>query len=155
MVQRKHYGGALKQTKATALSVDGERTPAEVIGMMMQEGQDAVALKYVHKFKLGEQFPPEEIVRAVLNSSGELCVRTCAMLLKYVPLFGLESAFPMAQLLERVASSGVTVHEMDGRYVVKGRRRQVAQPGLSGGSHGNSPQPGTSPVTSGAGSAPS
>ena len=55
-------------------------------------------------------------------------------------------------LLERIAASGVTVHEIsEGRYVCKGRRRltnshQTASPSMSASA---SPQLGTSPVAIG------
>ena len=49
-------------------------------------------------------------------------MRACAMLLKYVSLFKLETAFPLPQLLERVRASGVLVHSLDtGKFLVKGR----------------------------------
>ena len=154
MLEHKRYEGALKQVNLGAASVDGKRGISEVIETMLDEGQHALALKYVHKFGMTEQFPPERLVARCLEGDGELSVRTSAMLLKYVRLFALEKTHPIEKLLERIQASGVTVHEMDGKYVLKGRRRQVAQPGMSS-SHGASPQPGTSPITSGAGSAPS
>ena len=70
--------------------------------------------------------------------------RTCGLLLKYVRVLGLEAAFPTATLLERAAESGITAFEMGAHFVVKGRRRQVSQPGM--GSQAPSPQPGTSPI---------
>jgi hypothetical protein len=49
-----------------------------------------------------------------------------------VKVFALEHVYPRAKLLERIAASGVTVHEMgEDKFILKGRRRQVAQPGLS------------------------
>ena len=151
MLDCKHYESALKHANVRDASVDGEHSPLTVLHRMIAGGQSAVALKYVHKFKLAEQVPPAPLVRACLDEPGELCVRTCGLLLKYVKVFQLEESFPMDELLARVKASGVVVHEMDGNFVCKGRRRQVAQPGGSL-STGASPQPGTSPVA--AGSAP-
>ena len=71
----------------------------------------------MHKFGVAERFPPSQLVEQSLRTEGELTVRTCGMLLKYVKLFALEGRFPISSLLERVAASGVTVHEMDGRYM--------------------------------------
>ena len=51
----------------------------------------------------------------------------------------------MQTLLERVAASGVTVHEIDGRYILKGRRRQAASLAAEGAEN---------PPPSRAGSAP-
>ena len=150
MIADGHYEGALKHTNKTAASVDGTHSPADVLRMMISNGQHAIALKYVHKFKLSEAFAPDALVRTVLASTAELCVRTCGLLLKYVTAFNLQAAFPMASLLEKVACCGVTVHEIDGKYLLKGRRRQVAQPGQSL-SHGASPQPGASPIITGIG----
>ena len=156
MLTEKRYEAALKQVSKSTSLVDGEMKPSDVIRLMIDEGQHAVALKYVHKFNLSEAFPPTELVQRALEPiDGELSVRTCAMLLKYVRLFKLEETYPMEGLLERIASSGITVHDMgDGKYVLKGRRRQVAQPGMaSGGSTGASP--GTSPSNALIGSGPS
>ena len=63
----------------------------------------AVALKYVHKFGMGERGPPGQRVSSILQTPGELSVRTCGMLLKYVRLYRLEQRYPLAQLLERAA----------------------------------------------------
>ena len=133
MLTEKRYEAALKQVSKSTSLVDGEMKPSDVIRLMIDEGQHAVALKYVHKFNLSEAFPPTELVQRALEPiDGELSVRTCAMLLKYVRLFKLEETYPMEGLLERIASSGITVHDMgDGKYVLKGRRRQVAQPGMA------------------------
>jgi len=112
----------------------------------------------VHKFGVAERFPPSQLVEQSLRTEGELTVRTCGMLLKYVKLFALEGRFPISSLLERVAASGVTVHEMDGRYILKGRKRQSSQsveaigsgPGSAAGSGAGScnATPGTSPPSS-------
>ena len=153
MLREKHYDGALKQTNVRSASVDGQVSPVEVLTQMVDEGRHAIALKYVHKFGASARFPPEKLVSSCLSNTAELSVRTCALLLKYVRVFGLETTYPMPQLLERVAAAGVTVHEMDGKFVLKGRRRQsISQPGVSA-SAGASPQPGTSPTTSTVGAA--
>ena len=67
---------------------------------------------------------------------------------QYVRVFRLEATYPMDALLERVTASGVTVHEMDGKFVLKGRKRQtVSHPGYSGSlSQASSPKLGASPV---------
>ena len=156
MLDEKHYDGALKHIGSRTASIDGEVTPADVLQKMVGEGNHAVALKYVHKFKASERFPPSQLVSSCLASHEDLTVRTCGMLLKYVKVFGLENTYPMAHLLERVAASGVTVHEMDGKYVLKGRRRQSSsQPQTNSGSASLNATPGGSPVVTGlASSAP-
>ena len=85
---------------------------AEVLELMVRDGEHAIALKYVHKFGFSDQFPPEMLVGTCVRRSGELTVRTCALLLKYVKVFNLERIYPMAQLLQRVGASGVTVRSM-------------------------------------------
>lgn len=81
-LKEKHYEGALKQVNHRSRSIDGQHSPADVLRLMVTDGQHAVALKYVHKFGASEQFPPEQLVGRCLESAGELTVRTCAMLLK-------------------------------------------------------------------------
>ena len=78
-----------------------------------------------------------------LETTAELSVRASSMLLKYIKLFGLEASFPISDLLERFTASGIIVHDMGGKYVLKGRRRQAAFSGVS--------QPNTAPTV---GSAP-
>jgi len=137
VLRERHYEWPLKHVGATQATVDGEHTPAEVLRLLLGAGHHAVALKYVHKFGLHERFPPQQLVASCLRGEGDLTVRTCGLLLKYVRVFGLEAYFPFEVLLERVTRSGVIVHELDGRYVLKGRRRQaISTPGTS---------PGTSP----------
>jgi hypothetical protein len=149
MVAAKQYEGVLKYANTCCALVDGKLSPKDVLSLMVRDGHDAVALKYVHKFKLSDCFPPAELVARCLEGEGELTVRTCGLLLKYVRVFGLEDRFPIDTLLERVTRSGVTVHEMDGRYVLKGRRRlSVSQAGTGSPSIGTSPLSGTSPVGS-------
>jgi len=148
MVGEKQYEGALKHVGAKQATVDGEHTPLDVLRFLVEAGDYAVALKYVHKFGASDSFPPAQLVESALRHEGELTVRTCGMLLKYVRLFGLEHAFPLEGLLERVTASGVTVHEMGGKFVLKGRRRQaVSNPAGMSGSHPGSQTatPGTSP----------
>lgn len=124
MLQEKRYDGALKFVCPKSSSVDGEHSPADVLQRMVCEGRHEVALKYVHKFGAASQFSPAHLVRCCLHTQGELSVRTCAMLLKYVSLFKLEDSFPQSQLLERARASGVLVHVLEpGKFVVKGRRR--------------------------------
>ena len=131
MLEEKRFEGALKFVGASSRSVDGQHAPTDVLQMLVHEGKDEVALKYVHKFKATARFPPAELVERCLQRSGELSVRASAMLLKYVKLFGLEATYPLPQLVERVTASGITVHDMDGKFILKGRRRQQAFSGVS------------------------
>lgn len=154
MLEDKRYDAALKHASANCASVDGEHSPSDVLAMLLANGHShanshALALKYVHKFSLEQDFPPAELVGRVLDGDDELSVRTCGMLLKYVRLYRLEQRYPLPQLLERVQSSGVTVHEMDGKYVLKGRRRSnVSTTNLSSSGPGSQlATPGTSPPT--------
>ena len=87
--------------------------------------------RYVHKFGASARFPPAQLVERCLGQGGELSVRASAMLLKYVRLFNLEATFPLDSIVARVTASGITVHDMDGRYVLKGRRRQAAFSGVA------------------------
>ena len=159
MLEQRHYEGALKLVDKRSASVDGERSPADVLDMMVRNGHHAVALKYVHKFGCRERFPPDQLVSRCLqegDAGREINVRTWGLLLKYVKAFGLEGSFPMADLIERATASGLTVHEMDGKYILKGRRRQTlsgcsqtgSQAGSRAGSQTGSPKlaPGASPV---------
>ena len=148
MLEARHYEGALKHVSSKCASVDGKLSPADVLELMVRDGNHALALKYVHKFSLRERFPPEQLVTACLQQPGELTVRTCGLLLKYAHLFKLEEKCPMATLLERITASGVTVHEMgEHRYVCKGRRRQSMQgPGSGGASATASPVFGPTPA---------
>jgi len=131
MLDDKRYEGALKFVGAGSRSVDGRVAPVDVLQMLVRDGKDEVALKYVHKFKATARFPPAQLVERCLQRSGELSVRASAMLLKYVKLFGLEATYPLPQLVERVAASGITVHDMDGKFVLKGRRRLQAFSGVA------------------------
>ena len=162
MLDGKQYEGALKQVGTRSALVDGERSPSDVVRLMVAQGQHALALKYVHKFALREAFPPEELVRSALpadaddGSEAEVNVRTWGLVLKYVRVFGLESAFPLQGLVERAAAGGVTVHEMDGKFVLKGRMRQSASgPSANPSSTGSSPMFGPSPALLGIGGAAS
>ena len=85
----------------------------------------------MHKFGASARFPPAQLVERCLGKGGELSVRAAAMLLKYVRVFNLEATFPIESIVERVTASGITVHDMDGRYVLKGRRRQAAFSGVA------------------------
>jgi hypothetical protein len=131
MLEEKRYEGALKFVGASSRSVDGRHGPLDVLQMLVHEGKDDIALKYVHKFKATARFPPAQLVERCLQRSGELSVRASAMLLKYVKLFGLEATYPLPQLVERVIASGVAVHDMDGKFVLKGRRRRQAFSGVA------------------------
>ena len=131
MVDDGRYEAILKHVHASAANVDGRGlTPVDVLGKLVGAGKHDVALKYVHKFKADGQFPPAQLVEACLKREGELTVRTCGMLLKFVPKFNLEDTYPIATILERVQASGIIVHRLNGAYVLKGRRRV----GMSGGS---------------------
>lgn len=131
MLQDKYYEGALKYVGANASSVDGEHAPADVLQLLVRSGKHDVALKYVHKFRATSRFPPAQLVGRCLSRQGDLTVRCCAMLLKYVKLFGLESSYPTASLIERASRSGIHVTSLENKYVFKGRRRQAAT-GCSG-----------------------
>jgi len=149
MLQEKRYEGALKYVGARSASVDGQMTPADVLQLMVRSGQHEVALKYVHKFGASARFPPAQLVSSCLQAKEELSVRASAMLLKYVSLFKLEAAFPLPQLLERVAASGIKVHEVDsGKFVLKGQRRNEAASSLG------APPPPAPPAVTKVGSAP-
>ena len=136
----------LKQLHARAPTVDGTRSVADVIELMLCEGMHAVALKYIHKFGLRDAFPPDQLVSRCLLGEGELTVQTCGLLLKYVPLLGLDGRHPKEALIERISACGVTVHDLGGgKFVCKGRRRltnshQTSSPSMSASA---SPQPGT------------
>ena len=93
MVDDGRYEAILKHVHASAANVDGRGlTPVDVLGKLVGAGKHDVALKYVHKFKADGQFPPAQLVEACLKREGELTVRTCGMLLKFVPKFNLEDA---------------------------------------------------------------
>ena len=156
MLEDRQYDAALKHVSKTCDLVDGERSPSDVLQLLVGAGHHALALKYVHKFGAESAFPPPDLVRSILHTEGELSVRTCGMLLKYVRLYELEASFPIEQILERITASGVTVHEMDGKYVLKGRRRShISQPHASGSGPGSQlVTPGTSPPAPLSSSAP-
>ncbi|KAL1496510.1 hypothetical protein AB1Y20_016464 [Prymnesium parvum] len=130
MVEEKRYDGVLKFVSARTASVDGQHAPADVVQMLVLDGKHELALKYVHKFGAEARFPPAQLVEHCLQQSKELTVRASAMLLKYVKVFQLEATYPMDQILERVTASGIIVHDLDGRYILKGRRRQAAFSGV-------------------------
>ena len=156
MLEDRQYDAALKHVSKTCDLVDGERSPSDVLQLLVGAGHHALALKYVHKFGAESAFPPSGLVNSILHTEGELSVRTCGMLLKYVRLYQLEASFPIEQILERISASGVTVHEMDGKYVLKGRRRSnISQPHASGsGPSSQLVTPGTSPPAPLSSSAP-
>ncbi len=127
MLEAKRFEGVLKHVDARSASVDGDVAPTDVVSQLVRSGKPDVALKYVHKFGAASKFPPAQLVGRCLQGSGELNVRTSAMLLKYVSLFRLEEAFPLNKLVERVEASGITVHALPrGRYILKGRKRAAA-----------------------------
>jgi len=131
MLEEKRYEGALKFVGARSASIDGQHAPVDVLQMLVVDGKHELALKYVHKFGASARFPPAQLVERCLQQGGELSVRASAMLLKYVKVFKLEATYPMERIVERVTASGITVHDMDGRYVLKGRRRQAAFSGVA------------------------
>lgn len=138
MLEEKHYEGPLKHLGATQTTVDGEHTPYDLLQLLVGAGRYAVALKYVHKFGAAEQFPPHQLVSSCWQAESEWTVRTCGLLLKYIKIFDLEHAFPMKSVIKRVEASGVTVHEVDGSYVLKGRRRRaISTPDAASSSQGS------------------
>lgn len=131
MLEEKRYEGALKFVGSRSSSIDGQRAPADVLQLLVLDGKHEIALKYVHKFGASARFPPAQLVDRCLEPGAQLSVRASAMLLKYVKLFKLEASYPIEAIVERVTASGITVHDMDGRYVLKGRRRQAAFSGVA------------------------
>ena len=126
MLHERQFEGPLKHAGAKRASIDGEHTPDDVLRLLVGAGHHAVALKYVHKFGASERFPPQQLVSSCLEAEGKWTVQTCGLLLKYVKVFGLETLYPVKELLDRVERCGVTVHDVDGKYVLKGRRRAAA-----------------------------
>lgn len=57
------------------------------------------------------------------------CAYVLTRPLRYTQLFKLEHLHPLETILERASASGITVHQLDGRYVLKGRCRQAAYAG--------------------------
>jgi len=139
MLEERRYEGALKFVSSRCTSVDGQHSPVDVLTMLVGSGRSDVALKYVHKFNATSRFPPEQLVARILQAEGTLTVRTWALLLKHVRLFGLEETYPMPSLLERVTASGIAVHRMNGKYVLKGSRRASASGASPAGSTPASP----------------
>jgi hypothetical protein len=112
MLHERQFEGPLKHAGAKRASIDGVHTPDDVLRLLVGAGHHAIALKYVHKFGASERFPPQQLVSSCLEAEGKWTVQTCGLLLKYVKVFGLETLYPIKELLDRVERCGVTVHDV-------------------------------------------